>query len=845
MRHLSFAACAALTVCLSACDVSVEGGLTGGLVETVREPLPPKMPNDPNFLLGEFCRPDSSASNPTLILEVEREGTFCEFEEPLAVDRYELVGLEPGRRYQVVANAFGLADTLIDIYSVSGRSLAFDDDLRTDDRSSGVIFEADASEVIVEVRSSGREVGPAHLYRLIATASRSRPAVPCAPDMAEENDTEADAFRLGTGTGPDGRALNFCEDAVDYFLLDVTPGEIRQLSIFNEGVNTVAILEAFAGPSETAGIIEDLNFNSFRGYKLFDVPMGVTSILVKVTSFLDAAGDGQSYFLTTRDLPTGPDSFEDNDTDRAGEPAELGTGTPRDGIQLNFVDDPIDYFLLDVTPGFTYRVETIFLSDIILEVYGGITEASPMIASDFDGFDDPVVGFTVPMDVTKVLIKVIDDFDPSVPIPGVRSYRLFAQINPPDLSITNAGFRDPLASIFLAPRTLPLNVLLANNSQRAATALLAYVLSTDPRLDSSDLRIPDSESLRFRLMPDSEEFLPRMVALPDTSNGVFYVGALVLSSNLADEVDESNNQVVLPPMRLTQDDSANCIEDAADTEYLIGLDGPGSGGDDNASTSPLVSVNPLNPMERVRSHCVDSDDWSQFFIASGRGIQISTAGLGTEGDTVLGLYRDRGQTLIMENDDLPGTAGTSRNSFLRYVSEKDEILFVRASSSNGTGPNRRYNIIFTPLSLTPERFDEDFDDPDLIASVVSAPETVGAGNPFNVIIEVINLGGGIATESTAQISLACATRPSTSNQETIIPLDDILVPALRPESASELITRQLTINPASLPIGFSGACELFAVADSEGVVDESVDFFGDGRLRNSAGDRAIFIRPAG
>ncbi|MGQ0622281.1 MAG: CARDB domain-containing protein [Panacagrimonas sp.] len=863
MRHICFVGCAALALGLSACDVSVEGGLTGNLVETVRADLPPKTPAVTALASATACMPDTSTSDPDLVLEAPRINlTFCEFEEPLATDRFELRGLNAGQRYQVSTfNLAPLADTLIDIYDESGRSLAFNDDRDDFDRSSTLIFEATATTAIVEVRSRDQGVGPSRGYSLLATANVPVPSPPCSPDASEDNDTETAARSLGAATRDDGVALNFCEDAIDYFLLEVVPGESRQVNTFGLGVNADTVLEIFAGPSEAAGAIAFSDDAQGRGRAStvnFVAPPGVTSVLLKLSSFAGAIGDGHEYSLTTGippDQALRPDSFEENDTD--AQPAELRLDGPTQGIALNFVDDSIDYFLLQVQGGTAYTTSTSGLepsTDTVLEIFGGPTEASGLIAlnddtdTNGDGRTDnraSSVEFIVPAGVSTVLIKA-RQFN-LASIGNGTGYRLAATRVAPDLSIAvgSAVFL-PKGAELLSPRTFLGFSQVFNKSPNTARGQVAYILSADPVIDPSDLRIPGNPP-PFSLAPFSSVPDFRNIALPATANGIFYLGASIETDSFVGETFESNNrQIILSPLKLSADNADNCVDDIADAEFLVGPGGPGSGGDDRAPSSPFL--NDVNETQStiLHSHCVDSEDWSQVFSPAGQTLLITTTGLGTAGDTVVGLYRDRGDTLVVEGDDLVAGAGQARNSVLRFTHEQDEVFFVRATSRTGGGPNRGYflNVVGEPID-TPL--------PDLVASIAAAPAAAAPGEIFQVTIEIRNLGAGTAPASMAQVGLACASADiAVTQQETVILLSDIRVPGLAPRSTSQPLARLVTIDPALLPAGFSGDCKLFAVADSGGQVIESVDDFGQagielpalGRFLNSSGDRAFSVMPA-
>ncbi|MGQ0622279.1 MAG: hypothetical protein ACT4QA_20580 [Panacagrimonas sp.] len=888
MHNLSIAVCAALTLCLSACDVSVEGGLTGSLVETVRADVPPKNPLDATF--GDsVCFPDDSLSNPALVLETPRTNlSFCEFEEPLGVDRFELTGLVEGQRYQVSTFDLGpVGDTLIEIFDASSRSIAFNDDRNDFDRSSSVIFEAVADVVTVEVRSNSGNVGPSHRYNLLASAEVIEPPPPCSADPSEDNDTETTARSLGSGTGRDGLALSFCEDPVDYFLLDVVPGELRRLSTFGLGVNADTLLEVFGGRSEAAGRIafsDDVTRRGLASTVEFQVPDGIRSILIKVSSAGFAFGDGRDYVLTTQATPvqaSGSDRFEPNDTDTAGSggPKALGTGTPTEGISLNFDDDPVDYFLLDVTPGTAYLVRSFGLecrANIVVEAYAGPSEANGLILSsvgfnpgDCDGntpFDDVFINFIAPDAVTTVLVKV-KQADPAVTGDGT-GYRLTAAAVTADLVIdpffsalasASLSLLEGGGSLPLSPRLVLASVPLINRSPNEVSGQLALFLSTDPVIDPTDLRIPllnfldpsipPTDSVPFGLLPYTAAPLFPVLDLRNASSGIFYLGASIESDTLVDEASESNNrQLVLPPLKLSGEDGGDCLDDFGDTEFRVGSGGPGSGGDDRPAVAPFVAVGSAGTQFGDRfgtqffntgTHCVDAEDWVQTFVPAGQTALISTTGLGTEADTVLGLYRDRGDSLIFESDDLPPGAGPALGSFLRFTAGQDEILFVRVSSKNGAGSNRRYLLNLAGEAADPL--------PDLVGNLVSAPASAAPGEPFEVTVEIRNLGRGAAAASAARVGLACFKGFPT------IPLGEAIpVPALGPESVSSLLTQQITIDPASLPIGFDVVpCNLFVSADSAGAVAESVDdvrpsllplLLGE-RDFNSAGDRAFLITP--
>lgn len=888
MRNFSFAAWTILSLGLSACDVSVEGGLTGSLVETVRADVPPKNPLDATF--GDsVCFPDDSLSNPNLALETSRFNlSFCEFEEPLGVDRFELTGLNQGQRYQVSTFDLGpVGDTLIEIFDSSNRAIAFNDDRNDFDRSSSAIFEAVTDSVTVEVRSNGGNVGPSHRYNLLASADVIEPPPPCSADSSEDNDTGIAARNLGPGTGRDGLALNFCDDPADYFVLDVVPGELRQVNTFGLGVNADTIIEVFGGRSEAAGRIafsDDVVRRGLASTVNFQVPEGVRSILIKVSSAGFAFGDGRDYFLTTQDVPiqaSGPDRFEPNDTDIAGNggPKALGTGTPAEGISLNFDDDPVDYFLLEVTPGTRYQVRSFRLecrANTVLDAFAGPTEGDGLILSsvdfnpgDCDGntpFDDVFINFIAPDAVSSVLVKV-KQADAAVTGDGT-GYRLMAAAVPADLVIdpffsalasASLSLLEGGGSLPLPPRLVLTSVPLINQSPIEVSGQLALFLSPDPVIDPTDFRIPilnfldpgvpPIEALPFRLLPYTNAQLFPVLDLRNSLNGIFYLGPSIEADSLENEASESNNrQIVLPPLKLSGEDAGNCLDDFGDTEFRVGSGGSGSGGDDRASVAPFVAVGSAGTQFGDRfgtqffsaaTHCVDAEDWVQTFVPAGQTALISTTGLGTQADTVLGLYRDQGNTLISESDDLLPGAGPAFGSFLRYTAEEDEILFVRISSKNGFGSNRRYLLNLAGEAPDPL--------PDLLGSLVSTPASAAPGERFEVTVEVRNLGRGAAAASTARVGLACFKGFPT------IPLGEAIpVPALGPESVSPPLMQQITIDPASLPIGFDVVpCNLFVSADSAAAVAESVDDTG-GQLPlllgerdfNSAGDRAFSVTPA-
>ena len=905
MRKPRLAALGLISVALAGCDVSVNGGLVAGLAGTDQGPRAPdkeiNVGSVRNFAgnFAPFCTPDDSATDPALLVGVPRINlSFCEFEDPSSggdpEDRFQLGGLVVGDVYRIETVGIGnFSDTVLELFDSTGASFSFNDDNESGNagiRDSLIEFTAAEAQVAVEVRSRGTQVGPGHEYTLRVTnlSDNTGPGTDCTPDAFEEDDSPSQARVVVLGSGPQFFRHNFCDDPVDYTLLRAAAGTSLDIATFNLDPSTNTVLEVFAGDSEAnQRIASNDDSSDLSSVVAVEVPDGFSAVLIKTSSVDEAVGSDRGYSLgiaSRVNSQTQPDEFEDNDTPETAvalSDAEAGVE-----LVLNFFDDGVDYFTVPVLEGRQYTFRTRLLevengTDTVINVFRGPDESEPLAFDDDSGGNRSSLVQFLATETRTVLVRVSSFNNQTGPGRRYRFSVASGEVEADVLVLPFLSLNLPVAASLVENRLL-IGALVGNLSVLPAAGDVSFFLSSDPVSDAADALNQIGGATVFP-NPIAAGSLGLAFASPDVADepsGIWYLGAALEGGTFSDtDANPANNRVVIPnPIRLTGSGAGACIDDPGDAEFVVGPDGPGTLGDDRAEVSPLVAAvfsreglpDPPAQASFLYSHCVDGVDWTRIFMAAGQTVRVTTTGLGAQADAVVGFYRQdpgTGDLIFVDGNGGRDTqAGSSAegpaNSNVRYTSgAEDEFVFVRTASRSGGTRDGGYL-----LNLVQEL--DDRIQPDLLATVLSAPESATEGLEFKVRVRVQNQGNGPAGASAVGVGVACQPDVVNNQQELIFhsvarPVDALEV------GASQVRDVRITVAPGS---GMAGDCRVFAVADAQGEIAESIDDFnnpggfdpaGDpmqgtgpglqvnadggrfsaiGRFLNGAGDRAILMQ---
>lgn len=475
------------------------------------------------------------------------------------------------------------------------------------------------------------------------------------------------------------------------------------------------------------------------------------------------------------------DNFEPNNS-----PADAASITPGSRLALNFCEDSIDIFALDVAPGAQVIAQTSELAantDTVLTVRNAQGES---LASndDVDGTLASRVQLAVPAATDRIVIEVTQ-FNRSRTGPDT-GYGLEVTVVGADQLLPDFVFGPSTVSGIDANRESEFSIEVLNQGTAASFADVGFYLSDDFEVGTDDLELTFVRT--GTIEPGESEVLQGVVSFPSDRNGEFTFGLIVDDLQQVAESDETNNSTRFPRQRLGTPDQT-CFD------TLFGFV--------NDSSSSALLLTP--PVDRPSRHCLRNEHWFAFEAVAGREYSVRTSRLADNANTQLRI-EDNAGNLLVERGNVVGNLTQAT-----FVAPRDELAFIRILHGEGqSGFDRSYTLYIRETQALP----------DLVAVISLPAGPLTAGSSVNASVTVANLGtaGAPATViAPAAFEVTPVGRLATGDERSFFGLGSASVPPLAAGERAT-VSVNLTIPDASGSFVFSTA------ADPEGTVAELWDF---------------------
>lgn len=239
---------------------------------------------------------------------------------------------------------------------------------------------------------------------------------------------------------------------------------------------------------------------------------------------------------------------------------------------------------------------------------------------------------------------------------------------------------------------------------------------------------------------------------------------------------------------------------------LVACEGGGFEGDQadiyEPDDLPEQAQSIRSPDLQLHNHLDDPVDWFVFNGVAGVTYTLATSQLGAAADTVITVVDDELNTLVENDDCLPGEGNASCVSFTPSVT--GSYYFKVADFNQSSGSGREYALSFTSS-----------DDADLVMSTVSAPSSAPSGGLVDMTVLALNQG--VAETGTFAIGLYVSADSALDGGD--LPIAKCVnIPSRG--AGEEGGCSSSTAGPVRMP-SLIGVYYLIAVADVDGVVPES------------------------